>query len=227
MGDQNPSGEQPDGMLVIGIAGGVASGKSLVTSCFQSLGAQVIDADRVGHEVLQQPEIVAAIVDRWGTEILDQSRVDRQRLAQIVFAPGPDGEQQLQFLEQLMHPEIGSKIQAQLRQLRSDRNVPAVVLDAPVMFKVGWDKFCDRIVFVDASLEVRLQRARKRGWPDGELERREARQWSVERKRSRSTDVIDNSNSKQSTFREIVGLWQQWGLPLPDSLEPPAALFAN
>ncbi len=227
MGDQNPSGEQPDGMLVIGIAGGVASGKSLVTGCFQSLGAQVIDADRVGHEVLQQPEIVAAIVDRWGTEILDHSHVDRQRLAQIVFAPGLDGERQLQFLEQLMHPEIGRKIQAQLRHLRSNRNVPAVVLDAPVMFKVGWDKFCDRIVFVDAPLEVRLQRARKRGWPDGELERREARQWSVDRKRSRATDVIDNSNSKQSTYQEIVEVWQQWGLPLPDSLEPPAALFAN
>ena len=84
-------------MLIIGLAGGIASGKSFVAGCFEQLGAALIDADRVGHEVLAQSSIQSLLVDRWGSEIVVNHQVDRRRLAAIVFDPDDDGEQLLEL----------------------------------------------------------------------------------------------------------------------------------
>ena len=214
-------------MVIIGIAGGIASGKSLVTSCFQHFGAKILDGDRVGHEVLTEPEVIAEIVDRWGSQVLSGGAIDRKQLALIVFAEGSEAASELQHLEQITHPRIGFRIKEQLDATQRAGTCPAVVLDAPVMFKVGWDQFCDHIVFVEAPLEVRRRRARERGWEDGELERREALQVSVELKRARSTDVIHNSGSKAETYRSAARLWTQWGLPTPATLDAPEALISD
>jgi dephospho-CoA kinase len=84
-----------------------------------------------------------------------------------------------------------------------------VVLDAPVMFQSGWDRWCDRIVFVDCAPGLRRQRAAERGWPEGELERREAFQMSLGEKRRRSTDVIDNSRRDDIVWlrHQVLALW--------------------
>ena len=153
-------------MLVIGIAGGIASGKSLVADCFNHFGALVLDADQIGHEVLKDPTIINSIVELWGNIILKDGEVDRGALAKIVFDPGINGTKSLQQLEQITHPAIGKKIQAQLSELRSESKSPAVVLDAPIMFKANWDRICDKIVFVKADLFQRQQRASQRGWDD-------------------------------------------------------------
>ena len=84
-------------MLVIGIAGGVASGKSLVTDCFQHFGATVLDADQIGHEVLQRTVLVQQLVDQFGDGILSDGQVDRSRLARIVFAKAPEGPSALKL----------------------------------------------------------------------------------------------------------------------------------
>ena len=86
-------------MLVIGIAGGVASGKSLVTRCFQHFGATVLDGDQVGHDVLQDAVLMQQIVDHFGDGILRDGQIDRFRLANIVFAKAPDGPLALKQLE--------------------------------------------------------------------------------------------------------------------------------
>ena len=101
-------------MKILGILGGVASGKSTVARQFAQLGAAVLDADRAGHEVLRLPEIEAAARRRWGEEAFGpDGRIDRQRLACIVFAPGPKGRREREFLEQLTHPEIARAIRRQ------------------------------------------------------------------------------------------------------------------
>lgn len=212
-------------MLVIGVAGGIASGKSLVTSCFQQLGAEVVDADQLGHEVLTQTDLIDLMVQRWGSKILaEDGTVDRSVLASIVFAPTPEGQADLKQLESWTHPRIGGRIQERLRLL-AEAQRPAAVLDAPVMFKAGWDHCCDRIVFVDAPLALRQERARSRGWSAEELERREARQTPVDVKQQRSTDVIDNSKSKAATLVAVRDLWIQWELPLEEKPVPPSTLF--
>ncbi len=212
-------------MLVIGIAGGVASGKSLATDCFQHFGATVLDGDRIGHEVLQQTVLIQQIVDHFGDGILRDGQIDRSRLAEIVFAKAPDGPSALKTLEAITHPKIGEQILQRLEIARQDPNCQACVLDAPVMFKVGWDKLCDKIVFVDAPLETRNQRARARGWGSDELVKREKNQIAVEVKRQRATDIIDNSNSKESTFEQAAEMWLSWGLILAKDLLVPSTLF--
>ena len=210
---------------MIGLAGGVASGKSLVASCLKHFGATVLDADRIGHEVLEEPGTLAAIVEQWGEGILADGRVDRQSLARIVFAKQQVENMELQRLEQITHPRIGEKIRQQLADLKSDSTIPAIVLDAPVMFKAQWNQLCDKIVFVDTDLSVRQQRASQRGWDAGEIARREAMQTPLEVKRSLCTDFIDNSKSREEAYHQIRNLWRKWNLEFPNQLESPTTLF--
>lgn len=195
-------------MQIVGLLGGVASGKSLVARQLCELGAGLLDGDRAGHEVLQLPEIERLVRQYWGDAVFgDDGRVNRKALGKIVFAPPPEGPRQLQRLEQLTHPEIGVRLRRQADHLaREGRKV--AVLDAPVMLKAGWDKFCDRIVFVDAPREVRLARAVGRGWNQEDFAAREAAQESLEVKRAHADTMIDNSGSPESTEAQVKRLWQ-------------------
>ena len=121
-------------MLVIGIAGGVASGKSLVAQCFKHFGAEVLDADRVGHEVLKDPVVVKQLLEIFSNNILVDGEIDRTALGKIVFDQSPKGFKALAALEQITHPEIGKRIQTQLNKFRMESELSAVVFDAPVMF---------------------------------------------------------------------------------------------
>ena len=214
-------------MLVIGIAGGVASGKSLVTRCFQHFGATVLDGDQIGHQVLQQTVLIQQIVDHFGDGILCDGQIDRSRLAHIVFAKAPEGPSALKKLEAITHPAIGEQIMQKLELARHNPNCQACILDAPVMFKAGWDKLCNKMVFVDAPLEIRISRAAERGWDNNELVKREANQISVETKRERATDIIDNSHTKETTFHQAVKTWLAWGLNLTRELQQPSSLFIS
>lgn len=198
-------------MLIIGLAGGIASGKSLVAKCFEQQGAVIIDADKIGHQVLCLSEVIQAISNTWGESVLADGQVDRSALAAIVFKGGDDNRQ-LAKLEQITHPRIQQRLSAEFERLRSNGETRAVVLDAPVMFKAGWDKLCDKIVFVRATYEVRLARALERGWDENELDHRESRQTALDIKQKLSTDLIDNSESIESTQKQVLRLWQTWEL---------------
>lgn len=194
---------------VIGILGGVASGKSRIAQLFRERGAVVLDADRAGHQVLREPEVERLARARWGDAIFDEQsgHIDRARLAAIVFAPAPSGPRELTYLEQLTHKRIGAVLQAEIDSLGNRDDVPAIVLDAPVMLKAGWNEFCDHIVFVDAPRDLRAGRAAGRGWSEAEFERREAAQESLETKRRLADVVIDNSLSLAATAAQIDQLW--------------------
>ncbi len=211
-------------MLVIGLAGGIASGKSLVADCFMHFGAALIDADRIGHDILKESSIKNSIRLEFGNSVLNnQDEINRNQLAKIVF--NPDQPDALKILEKITHPLISEHIQAALEHHRP--TAPAVLLDAPVMFKAGWDQMCDKVVFVDANLATRKSRAELRGWNSDELTKRESFQTPVEEKRARSTDVIDNDGSKHLTYLQAHDLWQAWNLPLDEKHHSPDSLFIN
>lgn len=200
-------------MKVIGIVGGIASGKSFVSQCFQHLGAAVLDADRMGHEVLRTPEAKKAIREYWGSAVFDSSdEVDRGAMARSVFGPEAASGQRLKMLESITHPMIAQRLREELNRLATS-GVPAAVLDAPVLIKAGWDRFCDWIVFVDADAATRQARARQRGWNDTELRRREALQSPLEVAQQMADAVIENSGATESTRSQVRALWIQWGLP--------------
>jgi dephospho-CoA kinase len=195
-------------MLVIGIVGGVASGKSAVADHFRSLGAEVIDADRVGHEVLGESAVIEAARGRWGETILgDDGQIDRTALAQIVFAPAPEGPKQLAYLEQLTHPRIAERVRHEIATARATGRVPAVVLDAAVLLKAGWHRFCDKILFVDTPPEIRRQRARQRGWTDEAWKTREARQPPLSAQRAIADFVIDNRGCRGQIQAQVQRIW--------------------
>jgi dephospho-CoA kinase len=195
-------------MILIGILGGVASGKSAVSNRLRALGAEVLDADRVGHAVLREAEVKRAIHHRWGGRVFDVAgEIDRPAVAQIVFAATPESKTELTFLEQLTHPRIGQRLQAQLAELNRE-GARAAVLDAPVMLKAGWDRMCQRIIFVDTPRCLRLARARQRGWTEADFEAREAAQEPLEIKRSRADVVIDNSLTWEDLHAQVDGFWR-------------------
>ena len=193
-------------MKVIGLVGGVASGKSLVAKELQRLGATSLDVDGFGHEVLREPDVITQIKERFGTSVLDEdSQVERKKLAEIVFAV--DGDDDLKQLESITHPRIEQRIRTEIQRLAESKKFPAVVLDAAVMLKAGWYKHCDVIVFVDCPEELRRERALQRGWSVEQFEFRESSQISIDRKRAIANIVIDNSGGLEQTYEQVLNFW--------------------
>jgi dephospho-CoA kinase len=219
----NP-GEFP--LLIIGLLGGVASGKSLVADQLKALGAGILDGDRAGHEVLLQNEVKQAIYDRWGADVFESkgtapasdsleasklslatSQVNRAALARIVFAPTSAGRAELEQLERITHPRIKLILEQQLASLIA-RHVPVAVLDAPVMIKACWHKLCNVIMYVDAPRAARIERAKRRGWDEAEFDRREAAQEPLDFKKSLAQVVIDNSGTPEQTQKQVLKWWE-------------------
>jgi dephospho-CoA kinase len=195
-------------VIVVGIAGGIASGKSAVADAFAQFGARIIDGDRIGHQVLLDPAVIAAAVQRWGNEVLDENGSLRRRaIAARVFGDSAASAEELAFWEGVVHPKIGQEMQTQIDQFRAGGQVSVVILDAAVMFKSGWHRHCDHLVFVDVPETLRRERARSRGWSDAEFALRERIQTPIEIKRQLSDFVIDNSGSFDQTYEQVRTLW--------------------
>jgi len=193
--------------LVIGLLGGVASGKSLVAKMFAEMGAAVLDADRAGHEALRLPEVEQAARRRWGEKIFGSHGINRAALARVVFAPAPQGPRELDYLEELTHPRITESLRRQIEQAPRTNGKRVLLLDAAVMIKAGWHRLCNKLVFVDAPREVRLARALARGWTETEFNAREAAQETLDVKRGLADLIIDNSGSPEWTKVQVNDAW--------------------
>jgi dephospho-CoA kinase len=194
-------------LITIGIIGPIAGGKSTVAARFAELGAVVVDADKLGHEVLREPEVEKSARARWGGDIFsDDGQIDRKRLAKIVFDPTKEGLQERKYLEELTHPLIRQRLQGTLAQLEKD-GCQVAVIDAALLLEAGWDEFCVNIIYVAAPNGVGLERAKRRGWNAQQYADREAAQMSLDRKRARADIVLDNSGSLESLRAEVDRVW--------------------
>ena len=194
-------------MRVIGLIGGIASGKSLVARQLVDLGAGWLDADRAGHEVLELADVREAIRQRWGNEVFGaDGKLSRPAIGRRVFG-AESATADREFLENVTHPRIGELLGRQAADLEAEGK-QVLVLDAPLLIEAGWNEFCDKTVFVDAPREVRLQRARERGWSEAEFDAREAAQTSLDIKRKRADVILDNSGSAEATREQVERLWR-------------------
>ena len=190
---------------IIGLLGGIASGKSTVAELMAERGAVVVNADALAHEALRNPGIIAQIQRRWGAGVLDaEGQVDRRKLADAVF--GAEGE--IDALNALVHPAVA---EASLRQIAAATRAgaPAVVLDAALLIEANMEEACDALVFVDASETKRRERARvHRGWDADEIRRREQRQAPLDDKRRRAHYVVRNDGSLDDLRAQVQAVWR-------------------
>ncbi|MHB1425201.1 MAG: dephospho-CoA kinase [Gemmataceae bacterium] len=195
---------------VVGLVGGIGSGKSQVAAAFARHGARVIAGDQLGQAALRDPDIRARVVARWGQGIVaEDGTIDRRRLAAIVFADPA----QRKALEAIAHPWIRRHIRAKIEEAGQDATVPLIVLDAAIMLEAGWNDVCDHLLYIEAPRNVRLERvARQRGWSEKEVEAREQAQLPLTEKAARADYVFDNSDSFEHLNRQVNDLLQLWGL---------------
>ena len=201
-GPFRPAGRYKHGAIpVIGLMGTIGAGKSRVAALLAASGAFVIDADLVGHALLDQRPVRELVVAQFGPAILVPSgspdeppRIDRRALGAIVFAR-PEA---LRQLEAILHPRMRRTFERAIARTVRRGQARAVVLDAAILLEAGWHTLCDRIVLVDAPREQRLARlAAARGWSEQTLAGREAAQWPLERKRALADAVVSNDSGIQ------------------------------
>lgn len=191
---------------VVGIVGGIGSGKSAVAGWVAAqANVRVIDADSLGHDALTADNVRQSLRQRFGDEIFDsQGNVVRSALARLVFGNTEATLLARRDLEQIVHPEIERRMAEQIECARQS-GCESVLLDAAVLLEAGWEKHCDAVVFIDAPDEQRLARVQQRsGWAPSELKRREASQLSLVEKRKRSDALISNDSSVSDAGKELL-----------------------
>lgn len=210
---------------MVGVVGGIGSGKSSVARRLQSFRPiAVIDADQLGHQVLNLLNVQERILKRFGPSVFEERRSDhpvrhpdeqncpsnstkqisRSALGRLVFGSDVAAREARRDLETIVWPEIRSLIEQQISELRRQANVEAIVLDAAVLLEAGWNDLCDVVVFIDAPQADRIARVQAgRGWSAEELAKREASQWPLPRKRAAADAVLDNANDVDHAARQL------------------------
>jgi len=192
-------------MIVIGLTGGIGTGKSEVTRIFQELGAVLINADQIGHQAYTpHSEIWQEVVKAFGEEILQPSgEIDRKKLGSIVFAD-PD---QLTRLNQIMHPRMARMVAQQIQEL-GEQGADVVVVEAALLFEAGWDSLVDEVWSTESPEESVIKRLQSRsGLSQEEAKKRIDSQMSAEERTSRSQVVVDNSGDLVELERVVRSIW--------------------
>lgn len=194
------TGDKP----IIGIVGGIASGKSTVAAEFAKLGCAVVDADRIAHELLDESGVKAKVTACFGASVLGtRGGLDRKKLADIVFADGDN----LVKLTEIIHPPVLAEAQRLIEEYNKQPWVQAVVLDMPLLVETGWHKRCDKVVFIDCNRATRGERAKKMGlFDEKQLEVRENFQISLDRKAKLSDNIIDNNSGLSALAKQVVNI---------------------
>lgn len=191
---------RPRTPVVIGLLGGVAAGKSTVAGLFAAHGLHHVAADAIAHAVTAEPGVVAELAAAFGPGVVPDGHLDRAALAAVVFRDPPARAR----LEAILHPRIRARILTELEAARAAGT--SVLLDAPLLLETGLIVFCDEVVFVAVSVDERRRRAAQRGWPAGELERREAAQRPLADKEARAGHHIDNGGDLGATARQVAAV---------------------
>ncbi len=202
---------QPDGLRVgnptkkplIGVIGGIASGKSTVAAEFGKLGCAVISADALVHELLKEQSVRGEIVRLFGPAVLDAcGELDRKKLAVAAFGDAA----MLRALNDVLHPRVLERTESLIAQYNKCGHVKAIVLDMPLLVEVGWTDRCDRVIFVDWDRKRRIERAR--GFLDErEIEIRENFQISLDSKAQLADNTVDNNSDFSTLVRQIKAIF--------------------
>ncbi len=190
---------------IIGILGGVASGKSTVAAEFAKLGCKVIDADKIVHELLQKTVVKDKITGLFGQAILDSAgKIDHRKLAEVVFTDAD----KLSSLNKITHPFVLERVEEFIELYNRQGGIKAIVLDMPLLAEVGWAERCDRLIFVDCKPKLRIERAKKmRGLDENQIKIRENFQISLDNKAALADNAINNNSDFQALVRQVFDVF--------------------
>ena len=192
-------------MLVIGLTGGIGTGKSEAARIISEYGAVVINADQVGHEAYApHSEIWRQVVKAFGKDVLQPNgEIDRKKLSAIIFADS----QQRAMLNGIMHPPMARVVADRLGRLRAE-GVPVVVLEAAVLLEAGWDSMVDVVWVTDTPEDAVFRRIQARtAISDEEIRKRIDSQMPAAERLSKAAVIIDNSGDLVALERTIKSLW--------------------
>ncbi len=185
----------------VGLSGGVGSGKSTVAALLADHGAVVIDADKIAREVVEPGTPgYAQVIERFGADIVTDGRLDRPKLAQVVF----NDDAALQDLNAIVHPRVGART-AELTAAAGDDAV--VVYDVPLLVEGKMAAGFDAVVIVEAPQELRIERLAERGMPEADARSRMAKQATDAQRRAVADEVIANSGSRVELARRVEQVW--------------------
>ena len=185
---------------IIGLTGGIGSGKTTVANYFKELGIPVYIADVEGKKITESPKILKSIKDAFGSAVFDEERLNRQKVSQIVF----NDSEKLKLLNSIIHPEVEKHF---MNWVNNHSNFPLVVKETALLFESGSYKKCDYVITVIAPLEDRINRVIKRDAITREnVLKRIDNQWSDEDRIRNSHYIIDNTDRKtiERQVKEIL-----------------------
>ena len=189
---------------IIGITGGIGTGKSTVSAYLKEQGYPVVDADQIARKVTEKgSETLAELARNFGTGILDRNgELDRRRMAELAFS-SPENKARL---EAIVTAQVIAETAEKIRELRQEEG-PTAFLDAPILYETGADVLVDEVWLITADESVRIRRAAERdGCGEAEIRRRIRNQMSEEEKFCRADYVIDNSDGLEQLYTRIRAL---------------------
>ncbi|KJS20076.1 MAG: dephospho-CoA kinase [Clostridiaceae bacterium BRH_c20a] len=195
-------------MLVIGLTGGIASGKSIISDSLRKMGAVIIDADILSRQVVEPGEEAWRKIWRYfGSQAFNEDRtINRKKLADIIFS---DPEKR-RILNEIVHPEVLNKTQLLIAQYKKEGLAPLIVVDAPLLIEAGMYKMVDEVwvIAVAEELQVRRVMARDNISLEAALKRLES-QMPMEEKLKYAQRVIDNNQDLAHTINQIKEIWRE------------------
>jgi len=191
--------------IIVGIIGGIGSGKSTVAAEFSKLGCAVINADALVHEFLDERPVLQRIAKALGTSPFNESSpLNRRKIARLVFG-NPDN---LAKLNSILHPRVLEKTEKLINKYRRIEEIPAIFLDMPLLIEVGWAERCDRIIFVECPQKLRYQRIQEKfGLSVKDIKMREIFQISLDKKLFRADTTINNNSDYSALVRQVIEIF--------------------
>ncbi|WP_342663211.1 dephospho-CoA kinase [Psychrilyobacter atlanticus] len=190
-------------LMILGLTGGIASGKSTVSKKLKELGSYIIDADKISREVSDSLEVLKILEGKFGSEIIDQGHLDRQKLREIIF----ENDEKRELLNNIMHPIIVAKI---IEKIENNRKENLIILDIPLLYETGLEYLCDKVLVVCTDESIQVERIKVRDGIEEELAKKiiEA-QMPLMEKREKAEIHIENNGNLEELLKKVELIYSE------------------
>jgi len=190
-------------IMILGLTGGIASGKSTVSKKLKELGSYIIDADKISREVSDSVEILKKLEDTFGSQIIDNNHLDRKKLREIIF----EKKEKRKLLNSIMHPIIEKKI---IEEIEDNKKEKLIILDVPLLYETKLEYLCDKVLVVSIDEKIQVERLKARDKIKKKLAKKIINtQMSLAEKIKKADIYIENNGNLDELSKKIEMLYSQ------------------